>query len=446
MKSSNKQFDDLLRQKLQELNFEPDEMVQERFLKQIQTNKRKLARKTWGKLGLLLVVVSAIVLLQHKIKYRNKKQSFQAQTSYQSNFNFSNSSLFSNDNSQQEPNKKINNQLQLNINALVVLNESSSEKNQPELLQLLKQHPKEQSKGLVLAKFKTAPSIGTFFRYEGAPLVEQKAALSETIVCGQNREKTKIIIARSRVANFKTDSLATADKEGVYRPSGFDEDAVIQYTVFDKNHLFRRFQAETIHWGVVRTTKIGKPGKASKQEAEDIEENEEVEEKLVSPQKDAASQKPKKTKTSNKTDANNDAYNPKPTNIHLHGTRQYLEPEYETYNYFLSNDSLIFISDKVNYVVVMLPDGTILSKAQIEITEPYVYYLGEKRAFYDTQSNKTYICVATLYHFNFYELEPANGKTKFLFQLDDVWPNPDFQINNGMLSYTYKGRYIQRSL
>jgi len=446
MKSSNKQFDDLLRQKLQELNFEPDEMVQERFLKQIQTNKRKLARKTWGKLGLLLVVVSAIVLLQHKIKYRNKKQSFQAQTSYQSNFNFSNSSLFSNDNSQQEPNKKINNQLQLNLNALVVLNESSSEKNQPELLQLLKQHTKEQPKGLVLAKFKPAPSIGAFFRYDGAPLVEQKAALSETIVCGQNRDKTKIIIARSRVANFKTDSLASEYIEGVYRPNGFDEDAVIQYSVFDKKQLFRRFQAENIHWGVVRTTKIGKTGKASKQADEDSQENEATEEKQVSPQNEVAKQKTKKAKASTKPGSYSDAYTPTPTNIHLHGTRQYLEPEYETYNYFLSNDSLIFISDKVNYVVVMLPDGTILSKAQIEITEPYVYYLGEKRAFYDTQSNKTYICVATLYHFNFYELEPANGKTKFLFQLDDVWPNPDFQINNGKLNYTYKGNYIQRSL
>ena len=83
----------------------------------------------------------------------------------------------------------------------------------------------------------------------------------------------------------------------------------------------------------------------------------------------------------------------------------------------------------------MEPNGTILSKAQIEITEPFVYYLGEKRALFDAVTGKVYICVATLYHFNFYELEPANGKTNFVMQLNDVWPDPHFQIENGKLSY-----------
>jgi hypothetical protein len=83
----------------------------------------------------------------------------------------------------------------------------------------------------------------------------------------------------------------------------------------------------------------------------------------------------------------------------------------------------------------MEPNGTILSKAQIEITEPYVYYLGEKRAYFDQSTGKVYVCVSTLYHFNFYELEPANGKTTYLFHLNDVWPNPEFQIENGKLSY-----------
>ena len=40
----------------------------------------------------------------------------------------------------------------------------------------------------------------------------------------------------------------------------------------------------------------------------------------------------------------------------------------------------------------MQPDGTILSKAQIEISSPKMYYLGEKRAYYDQQTGKTYIC------------------------------------------------------
>ena len=94
----------------------------------------------------------------------------------------------------------------------------------------------------------------------------------------------------------------------------------------------------------------------------------------------------------------------------------------------------------------MQPDGTILSKAEIEITEPYVYYLGEKRAYFDQKTGKTYICVATLYHFNFYELEPANGQTTFLFQTEEVWKNPDFQIENGVLNYSNKNKTYSKKV
>lgn len=187
--------------------------------------------------------------------------------------------------------------------------------------------------------------------------------------------------------------------------------------------MFRRFQAENIHWGLVRTTKIAKP------------ERKQVEQ-VAQPQA-----KPSKPISTNHTHTNVSR-----NSLHVHSTRQYVEPEYEEYNYNIKNDSLIFISDRVNFVVMMDAQGTILSKAQIEITEPYVYYLGEKRAYFDQSTGKIYICVATLYHFNFYELEPANGKTTYLFHLDDVWPNPDFQVSNGKLSYTKDKIARQRML
>jgi hypothetical protein len=268
---------------------------------------------------------------------------------------------------------------------------------------------------------KHAPAISGVFLFEGEKLKEEKASNTQTIVCGQNKAKTKIIIARSRVANFSADSLAREHTQGVCRPTGFDDDAVIQYNVYDKSTLFRRFQAESIHWGLVRTTKIGKPEKSVK-EPKSIKE-------------------PKQTITV----TNHVSPSTRPQ-VYNHGVRQYNEPEYEAYDYFVKNDSLVFISDRVNYVVLMQPDGIILSKAEIEITEPYVYYLGEKRAYFDQKTGKIYICVATLHHFNFYELEPANGQTKFLFQTDEVWKNPDFQIENGVLNYSNKNKTYSKKI
>jgi len=393
MKTSKKQFDDLFKQKLSSINFEPTPAAQEALLKQIKKDKTKLVKKTWGKLSLVLLMVSTFVLLQHKVQYRSVANFFQSQST-NSTFAALQSLNFV---PATEPAQKSAAQPKNNAIQLLVAELQAAAAPQPKELwesiaakNVVFEKPQLKAKARQLA-----PPIAKVFKFEGTPLFESAASANQTIICGQNKAHTKLIVAQSKVAKFETDSTVNETENGVFRPTGFDQNAVIQYNIFDKRTLFRRFHAENIHWGLVRTTKIAKPVKT------------------------------KDTTTGNQIDSN----------PHIHGTRQYIEPEYEEYNYNVKNDSIIFISDRVNYVVMMEPSGTILSKAQIEITEPFVYYLGEKRALFDAATGKVYICVATLYHFNFYELEPANGQTNFLMQLNDVWPNPNFQIENGKLSY-----------
>ncbi|MEY4803726.1 MAG: hypothetical protein RL331_239 [Bacteroidota bacterium] len=393
MKTSKKQFDDLFKQKLSSINFEPTPAAQEALLKQIKKDKNKLVKKTWGKLSLVLLMVSTFVLLQHKVQYRSVANFFQSQST-NSTFAALQSLNFA---PAIEPVQKSAAQPKNNAIQLLVAELQAAAATQPKELwesiaakNVVLEKPQLKAKARQLA-----PPIAKVFKFEGTPLFESAASANQTIICGQNKAHTKLIIAQSKVAKFDTDSTVNETENGVFRPTGFDQNAVIQYNIFDKRTLFRRFHAESIHWGLVRTTKIAKPVKT------------------------------KDTTTGNQIDSD----------PHIHGTRQYIEPEYEEYNYNVKNDSIIFISDRVNYVVMMEPSGTILSKAQIEITEPFVYYLGEKRALFDAATGKVYICVATLYHFNFYELEPANGQTNFLMQLNDVWPNPNFQIENGKLSY-----------
>lgn len=410
MKTSKKQFDDLFKQKLSSINFEPTPAAQEALLKQIKKDKNKLVKKTWGKLSLVLLMVSTFVLLQHKVQYRSVANFFQSQNT-NSTFAALQSLNFA---PATEPAQKSAAQPKNNAIQLLVAELQAAAAPQPkELWESIAARNVVFEKPQLKAKARQlAPPIAKVFKFEGNPLFESAASANQTIICGQNKAHTKLIIAQSKVAKFDTDSTVNETENGVFRPTGFDQNAVIQYNIFDKRTLFRRFHAESIHWGLVRTTKIAKPVKIEAQPEPNSKQEKTRPEKI-------------NTSTGNQIDSD----------PHIHGTRQYIEPEYEEYNYNVKNDSIIFISDRVNYVVMMEPSGTILSKAQIEITEPFVYYLGEKRALFDAATGKVYICVATLYHFNFYELEPANGQTNFLMQLNDVWPNPNFQIENGKLSY-----------
>jgi hypothetical protein len=431
MKTSNKQFDQLFRKKMQELHFEASDAPISELLKQTKQRHKLLRNKTWGKLSIILIIVNAAVFFQLHIRYNAKVPRYQAQNNFENltAFAFTNQTDFTNQISNQNTQLVKNNEKE-SIEISFLEDQNSSE-TQEKWQKLAKKLLHEKTK-LNAYHSKHAPAINGVFLFEGEKLKEEKASNTQTIVCGQNKEKTKIIIARSRVANFKADSLAKENAQGVCRPTGFDDDAVIQYNVFDKRALFGRFQAEHIHWGLVRTTKIAKPEKPNK------------EEKQVSAKEVKVS---KTTKTPEKTKAKTTYVTPTTRpQVHQHGVRQYVEPEYEEFDYFLKNDSLIFISEGVNFVVLMQPDGTILSKAEIEITKPYVYYLGEKRAYFDQKTGKTYVCVATLYHFNFYELEPANGQTKFLFQTDEIWNNPDFHIENGELNYTYKNKAYNKKV
>lgn len=438
MKTSNKQFDQLFKQKMQELHFEASDTPISELLKQTKQQHKLLRNKTWGKLSIILIIVNAAVFFQLHFRSNTKTPGYQAQNNFENltAFTFTNQTAFTNQISHQNTLLVKGNKIE--TGTISILNDPNIIENEENWQKLAKKSLHEKTK-LNAYRSKLAPAISGIFLFEGEKLKEEKASNTQTIVCGQNKEKTKIIIARSRVANFKADSLAKENAQGVCRPTGFDDDAVIQYNVYDKSTLFRRFQAESIHWGLVRTTKIAKPEKSVKEPTkEDVQPSVKKANNTAQPKSNKA---PQKTKTATTYEAPSTR-----PQVHNHSLHQYNEPEYEEYNYYVKNDSLVFISDKVNFVVLMQPDGTILSKAEIEITEPYVYYLGEKRAYFDQKTGKTYICVATLYHFNFYELEPANGQTKFLFQTEEVWKNPDFQIENGVLNYSNKNKTYSKKV
>ena len=287
MKTSKKQFDDLFKQKLSSINFEPTPAAQEALLKQIKKDKTKLVKKTWGKLSLVLLMVSTFVLLQHKVQYRSVANFFQSQSTNSTfaalqSLNFVPATEPAQKSAAQPKNKA--------IQLLVAELQAAAAPQPKELWESIAAKNVVFEKPQLKAKARQlAPPIAKVFKFEGTPLFESAASANQTIICGQNKAHTKLIVAQSKVAKFDTVSTVNEAENGVFRPTGFDQNAVIQYNIFDKRTLFRRFHAEKIHWGLVRTTKIAKPVKT------------------------------KDTTTGNQMDSN----------PHIHGTRQYIEPEYE---------------------------------------------------------------------------------------------------------------------
>ena len=441
MKSSKHPFDQLFKEKLQELTFEATAADTPKFLKKQLPRKNKSIKKSLGKLSMLFAVVGSFAFLQQKIQYKNEVLSANDINRENISFLKQTEELHSSENNAMhdtDPSQKLP---QSAAQELAQVSGASPSENSD--WEKLKTKQLNMRGNLSLFRFKVAPAIDDIFEYEGAALVAQQASTEKTVICGLNQEKSKLVIARSKVANFKADSAATDQQQGIYRPTALDDDAVIQYNVFDKQSLYRRFQAESVHWGKVRTTKIMKPSREKKVKSPKAQDPKTNEQKQKSQKKQASKRtthapKAPKAPVEKYTDGNT-------SSVHQHSTRQYIEKAQE-YNYFIQDENIIFISDNVNYVLVMEPDGNILSKAQIEITSPKMYYLGEKRVYFDQQTGKTYICMATLYHFNFYELEVANGQTTLLFQIDGVWPNPDFNIEAGNLTYTFRNKNMSRKM
>lgn len=415
MKSSNKQFDQIIKEKLHSLEFSTQLADQELLMKKLHSKDFSTKKYTGLKFLMVLALLSSFAFIQLQ-QQKGTAHYFQVQEISKDApllAKFINEApVF------QTPRTAVaqvnGNQLQQLVAHFQTPQQRANTTTPIEKLQHLPKYPQVRSTLTGLNRIQ-APAIDQFVKYNGKPLQEAQTSVQKTLVCGQSEDGSKLIVAQSKVAKFKADSTLANDDFGVYRPAGLQEDAVIQYAVYDKKTLFRRFQFEHIHHGI-RTTKIAKPQRAEKVKTE-------------------------KNKAPAAFHSSYMAPNP-----HVHHTRQYLESEYEEYTYFIQNDSILFISDRVNFVVVMTPQGDILSKAQISISEPYMYYLGEKTTFFDQASGKVYLSVSTLYRINLYELDPSNGQTTFLTALDDVWPNPNFKVTNGVLHYQKGSKLFEQRL
>ena len=178
MKSSKHPFDQLFKEKLQELTFEATAADTPKFLKKQLPRKNKSIKKSLGKLSMLFAVVGSFAFLQQKIQYKNEVLS--ANDINRENISFlkqteelptsENNAMHDTDPSQKLP--------QSAAQELAQVSGASPSENSD--WEKLKTKQLNMRGNLSLFRFKVAPAIDDIFEYEGAALVAQQASTEKT--------------------------------------------------------------------------------------------------------------------------------------------------------------------------------------------------------------------------------------------------------------------------
>jgi hypothetical protein len=109
-------------------------------------------------------------------------------------------------------------------------------------------------------------------------------------------------------------------------------------------------------------------------------------------------------------------------------------------------EKVLVVSCDAERVSVVKEDGVIEASHSITIQHPRYFSQKAKYPFYDEVSGRLYLIVETNFSYMWYEVDQLTGKTRFIFKTETIWNNPNWDIKDGTLSYTYKGKSYQRRL
>lgn len=98
-------------------------------------------------------------------------------------------------------------------------------------------------------------------------------------------------------------------------------------------------------------------------------------------------------------------------------------------------DNYVCFSEGFDKVAMLSSEGNILSLNSIRITEPLVWSKKGQEVYYDEQQRLFYLVCKTNYGFNWYSVLPETGETDLILQINEIWLDPNWKIENGFLTY-----------
>lgn len=107
----------------------------------------------------------------------------------------------------------------------------------------------------------------------------------------------------------------------------------------------------------------------------------------------------------------------------------------ETPSIFGMNGSFFCFNESANEFIELDLNGEIVNREKVSIKKPLIYSKKDQRIVLDEVAKELYVLVLTNFGYNWYSLDEYTGTATLELQIDGMWLNPDWKVENGVLSY-----------
>jgi hypothetical protein len=249
---------------------------------------------------------------------------------------------------------------------------------------------------------------------QGFSFVESSVSNSGNFYAALFSDSKTLLVAKNEVGDFPlAERIEFQNGEGAFRPNGYPNDQYVYYAFFDVSSIIP--SEVSIHPKASFQQKRRKPNR-----------NIRLSGFLHGDPLISNSRNSFQTQLA-LANSTNYYFDRSSTNTSKYEFRYSNQPSFV----FAQEDQIVCFSQGVEKVSVLNLSGNVLASNEIVTMKPLISSSKGRTILVDKSTGNFYLVVETNFSYNFYEVEIKTGKTKYLFKTETVWPNPNWELNNG---------------
>ena len=263
-------------------------------------------------------------------------------------------------------------------------------------------------------------SIASIFSNQGLALDIVSASQDQSTFAGISKETSSLIVAQKKIGNYKLpEKIDSSLTEGAFRPEGYSENEYLFFSVYDASSFINENKSFLLRQNNMRRDNCLTCSNYSNFVMNSFENN---------PRRSIATFGYYRPQRFSPYHRFNEQRSIRRVGIDIKKIDK-------TINLFTESNSIVMFTDNFSAFIRLNLDGTIASKTEIELKDPLFWSNKGRGVVKDEVTNEYYIYTETHFSYNWYSLDSETGATKFITKKSDVWENPNFRIENGILSY-----------
>jgi hypothetical protein len=266
--------------------------------------------------------------------------------------------------------------------------------------------------------FSQVKTLDAAISSQGISFIESSISNSGNYFAALFSDSKTLLVAKNEIGDFPvSEKIEFENGEGAFRPEGYPNDQYIYYAFFDVSLIIpskvRIHPKSSIH------QKRRKPNRNIRLNG-------------------FLNGDPLITSTGNSfqtqlalANSNNHYVDRSMISISKYEIRYSNQPSFV----FAQENYVVCFSQGAEKVSLLNLSGDLLSSIDIMTTKPLISSSKGRTILCDESADKFYLVVETNFSYNFYQVDVNTGKTHYLFKTETVWPDPNWELNNGILNY-----------